>query len=304
MSSVNWDDFRYCLSVARHESVSGASRALRVSHATVIRRIDQLETQLGVKLFKRLQSGYVLSEAGEAFLQRASGIEGDILDMMNLLQGHDEKPGGMLRVTQPQNVLVDFYPVYEAFLRAYPDIRLEVETESTVVNLNQQEAEVAIRVTERPPELLVGRRLGELYFQAYASTEYLARFDSVPQLSELAWVVHPQIVNNWGGLGDESAWAQLQRQIPASQVVLQAANFFDLLCAVRAGIGASFLSTHYASQFNDLVPVPGCDIHNVRQLWVLTHRDLRSIKRVQCFIRFVGDALAEILQCHPTAPVS
>ena len=69
MTGVNWDDFRYCLAVARHQSVSGAAKALHVSHATVIRRIDQLETQLGVKLFKRLQSGYVLSEAGEAFLQ-------------------------------------------------------------------------------------------------------------------------------------------------------------------------------------------------------------------------------------------
>ena len=227
---TNWDDFRYCLAVARSGTVSAASRQLDVSHATVLRRIDQLEQELGVKLFKRLQSGYVLSEAGEAFLQRASGIEGDILDMVNLLQGHDEKPGGVLRVTQPQNVLVDFYPVYAAFLREYPDIRLVVETESTVVNLNQQEAEVAIRVTERPPELLVGRRLGELYFQAYASTEYLARFDSAPQLAELSWIVHPQIANNWGGLGEDSAWAQLQREIPASRSCCRRQIFRHVVC--------------------------------------------------------------------------
>jgi DNA-binding transcriptional LysR family regulator len=299
---TNWDDFRYCLAVARSGTVSAASRALQVSHATVLRRIDQMEQELGVKLFKRLQSGYVLSAAGEVFLRRAGTIEADILDMVNLLQGHDEKPGGVLRVTQPQNVLVDFYPVYEAFLREYPDIRLEVETESAVVNLNRQDSEVAIRVTERPPELLVGRKLGELSFSAYASARYLARFDVLPQLAELAWIVFPQSVNNWGGLGDNSAWAQLQRQIPASRVVLQTANCTDMLSAMRAGIGASFISQQYASQFDDLVLVPGCTIHSHRELWILTHRDLRGIRRVQCFMRFVGDALADILQRGADAP--
>ena len=76
---TNWDDFRYCLAVARSGTVSAASRALQVSHATVLRRIDQLEQELGVKLFKRLQSGYVLSSAGEAFLLRATAIEAEIL---------------------------------------------------------------------------------------------------------------------------------------------------------------------------------------------------------------------------------
>ena len=123
-----WDALRYCLAVARCGSVSAAARELEVSHATVLRRIDQFEKQLGVKLFKRLQSGYVISEAGEPLLHRVADIESELIDLLELVQGRDDAPSGVLRVTQPQNVLLDLYPIYRGFIKRYPDIQLEVET--------------------------------------------------------------------------------------------------------------------------------------------------------------------------------
>ena len=59
----NWDEVKTALHVARIGTVSGAADVLGVHHATVIRHIDALEEQLGVKLFQRHPRGYTATEA-------------------------------------------------------------------------------------------------------------------------------------------------------------------------------------------------------------------------------------------------
>ncbi|MFB3079227.1 MAG: LysR family transcriptional regulator, partial [Lysobacterales bacterium] len=74
----NWENLRVYLAVARQGTATAAALELRVSHATVLRRIDQLENELGVRLFKRLQTGYELTEVGTGLLDGASALERNI----------------------------------------------------------------------------------------------------------------------------------------------------------------------------------------------------------------------------------
>ena len=55
---MSWDDIRYFLAVMRGGSLSAAARALQVQHSTVARRIDALESALGIRLFDRLPRGW------------------------------------------------------------------------------------------------------------------------------------------------------------------------------------------------------------------------------------------------------
>ena len=66
---IDWDDVRYFLAVARGGSVRAAAERLGVNHATVLRRIAQLEQRLGVLLFEKLPSGYRLTAAGEEVVE-------------------------------------------------------------------------------------------------------------------------------------------------------------------------------------------------------------------------------------------
>lgn len=70
---MDWDDIRYFTVLARSGSLSSAARKLGVTHVTVARRIDRLETRRKVKLFDRRQSGYRLTIAGER-LNRAAAL--------------------------------------------------------------------------------------------------------------------------------------------------------------------------------------------------------------------------------------
>src|SRR5207237_10911567 len=74
-ASLDWDDLRYFLAVARGGSTLGAGRALRVSQTTVARRVAAFEERLGLVLFERRQAGYALTPAGEALVPEAEAME-------------------------------------------------------------------------------------------------------------------------------------------------------------------------------------------------------------------------------------
>ena len=172
----NWENLRFYLAVAETGTAIGAAQKLGVSHTTVLRRIDQIEHELETKLFKRLQSGYQLTADGERLLPNARQVEQEIQELEIRFHGQDKKTAGKLRVAQPESDVLDLYPLYAAFTRAHPEITLEIRSSYDAANLNKQEADVAIRMVENPPELLVGRRVGQVGFGLYASKSYLKRF--------------------------------------------------------------------------------------------------------------------------------
>lgn len=289
----NWDDLRYYLAVARRGTVSAAARELDVSHATVLRRIDQLETDLGVKLFQRLQTGYRLSEAGEVLYDAAAEIEAGLRTLQARVQGRDDELAGTIRVAQTENVVVDLYPLYAQFSARYPEIKLEVLLSPSIVNLNKLEADVAIRQTETPDDLLVGRRVGRVRFGAYAAATYLQRFEQAPAIADLDWVLWDRKVCNWAL--EDSCFHQLYQQVSRPRVVMETASYTEIVAAIRAGMGAGFLSDEIVRQHDDLLPIPGCRITTATSLWVLTHRDLRNVRRIVCFMRFISEQLMALL---------
>ncbi len=89
-AEFNWDDARIFLAIARAGTLSGAADKLNMGIATVSRRLDRLEQALNVPLFSRHQSGYRLTDDGEALLARAEALEyaGPAFGEAAQLQGH------------------------------------------------------------------------------------------------------------------------------------------------------------------------------------------------------------------------
>src|SRR5262245_22901767 len=96
---IDWDDVRYFLAVARGGSVRAAAAQLGVNHATVLRRVGQLEEQLGAQMFEKLPSGYRLTEAGEEVIELASQMEASSHLLETRVLGRDQSVRGLLRVT-------------------------------------------------------------------------------------------------------------------------------------------------------------------------------------------------------------
>jgi DNA-binding transcriptional LysR family regulator len=286
----NWDNLRIYLAVARAGTVSAAARALGLGHATVLRRIDQFEKDLGTKLFKRLQSGYQLSTEGKALLEHAERIEESTHAIQRQLEGNSEQIAGTLRVTQPENDVLDLYPIYAEFIQRYPQISLEIISSASLANLNKQEADVALRFTDAPDELLVGRCLGTIHFGAYASQGYLDQIEGPPSMANCRWILW-QGKDHTQSPARSSQYEWVKRRVSNPEIILRTSSVSDIISGIRAGIGVGFISHPVARQYPELIPLPGAEFTSSLKLWILTHRDLKNLARVRCFMQFVAEKM-------------
>lgn len=281
-----WDDLRYFLAVARAGTLSKAAREIGVSHATVIRRIDQLEAELDTRLFRRLQNGYRLTDSGERLRPHAEDMEKKAQLIGNVLASDKDDHAGRIRISQPENTVINLYPLYQQFIARYPAISLQVDATPALSNLNQHEVDLAVRITDQPPPTLVGRRLGRLRYHAYVSRQYLLSRTHL-NVDELDWVV-------WRPSRSDDAERQenwLQRNVGRPHIVLRTSSIADVLLAVRAGMGAGVLTDVVAQQYSDLVCLDLPSITSDLTLWLLTHRDLRRIPRIRLLMQFLADGL-------------
>jgi DNA-binding transcriptional LysR family regulator len=96
-----WDDLRYVLAVANAGSLAGAARSLGVNHTTVLRRIIAFEKGLGLRLFERLPTGYVLTAGGEELIAEARHIEDRVTNLERKLAGRDLRLPGSFASRPP-----------------------------------------------------------------------------------------------------------------------------------------------------------------------------------------------------------
>ncbi|MEN8196747.1 MAG: LysR family transcriptional regulator, partial [Pseudomonadota bacterium] len=175
---MDWDDLRFFLAVAHKGSIRAAAAALGVNHSTVSRRIDGFERKLGVRLFERLPTGYLVTPAGEDMMQSARRMEEEAAAIDRRVAGRDHRLSGPLRVTMPDSLAQKLLmPDIVAFSDRHPEIELELVISYVFADLNKREADVAIRMANDPPGHLVGRRVVRQAKAVYASRDYLARHD-------------------------------------------------------------------------------------------------------------------------------
>ena len=160
---MHWDNLRHFLAVARSGSLSRAGRS-GVNPATVLRHIQQLEQELGTKLFLREPSGYVRTSAGERLMARAEALEQDVLGCQVAVSG-EKAVAGQVVVTATEALANVFVLRHLPALRAaYPALRVELRRTERTLSLSQREADIALRLA-RPYQLdLRSRRIARLDF--------------------------------------------------------------------------------------------------------------------------------------------
>ena len=99
---MNWDDLRYVLALAKAGSLAKAARALKVDHTTVGRRIEALEGDLGLRLFTRTNTGYVLTQEAERILPEIEQVEAAVLQLERCTASGDLALTGVVRVTSAE----------------------------------------------------------------------------------------------------------------------------------------------------------------------------------------------------------
>lgn len=280
---IIWDDVRFFLAVARSGSIRSAAAALAVNHATVSRRVAGLEAQLGVRLFEKLPTGYVVTPASEEILELAEQMEEAANAVERRIFGRDAGLTGKLRVTLPQVLATELImPDLARFTRVHPGIELEIITTQEVLNLTKRQADVAIRLVYEngsPPEHLYGRKLVCVHRAVYVSVNQ----QNLDRLGVAARWVKKEDDGRLPGWATITSGTQAADYIVSDSLAQQAAT--------REGLGASLLLCFVGDRDPGLRRLPPGTSHPYGDLWVLTHGDLRHTPRVRAFTEFMTEAI-------------
>ena len=156
---LDWNDLRHFLAVARTGSTLAAGKALRVSQTTAARRVAALERELGLTLFERRAAGYRLTPAGEALVERAEAMEVAAAAFSDGAASQSREASGTVKLTVDEIYAVTLLaPLLRDLHDAHPGIRIELDTTEVKRDLAAGEADVALRMADRPTGAgLVGR---------------------------------------------------------------------------------------------------------------------------------------------------
>jgi DNA-binding transcriptional LysR family regulator len=286
-SGLSWDEFRLVKSVAEARSLVGAAESLGVNHSTVFRRLAALEQAVGARLFERSRAGYEPTAAGEEMIALASTMAESVLEFERRVAGRDIKPTGELSVTTPEAIGQHFMPAIIAqFQSQNPGIVVELILSNQSLNLSRRDADIAIRLTNDPPETLVGRRICTGRWTVYCRRDLIAELEpeAIDSVSFIGFTDSsgPPLGRRW-----------IEANIHPRRLVAHANSTHCMLQMALQGLGATLLPCFLGDGRPDLTRIgpllPELDLG----LWMLTHSDLRRSARVRAFMDFVGAELTK-----------
>lgn len=289
----SWELYGTFLEVMRGGSLSAAARALRLAQPTVRRRIEQLERSLGTVLFTRAQNGLVPTDAALAMLPHAEAMAATAKALARSVSAPAGAERGTVRVTTSEIVGVEVMPpVLEALREAHPRIQIELVLSNRTQDLLRRDADVAVRMVAPTQAALVARKVGVVGLGLFATESYLAKHPpprSPAQLREHALVGadrERRIIDALAAAG-----------IPTTpgDYALRTDSDLAQLAAVRAGVGIGVCQLPIAARSPELRRVLP-ELAFELEVWVVTHEDLRGVRRVA----IVFDHLVDHLRAYLT----
>lgn len=290
MHRVDWDGLQVFLAIARAGRVSMAANRLGVKHTTVSRRLATLESELGVPLFYRTTTGYLLTPHGQNVVANAETMERAAIAVAARAREDSTAIGGRVRVAMPPEFASHWLgPRIAAFRATHPEIELQVLVGTRQRDLSRGEAELAIQAPRPRQQGLVAVRLGRTTFALYAARA-LVRDKRLRGINPDAWSDLPLLVYTPAfHMLQDAKW--FQPILASARIGLETNSTHTLLAAARAGAGVAVLPRLVARGQDDLVAVS--DDVAAHDVWLITHPEFRRDPKVRVTADFLKRHAAE-----------
>jgi DNA-binding transcriptional LysR family regulator len=220
-------------------SMSAAGRELGLSPPVVSKRIKSLEERLGTRLLQRTTRQLALTESGQGFYERVVAILASVDEAETWVSRRTAAARGILRVSAPTSFgRMHIAPHLVDFLKAYPDITIDLSLSDQFVDIVAEGFDLAIRIADLADSSLVAKRLAPNHRVLCATPDYLASKGTPLILADLQQ--HQLLLHNsdqWKLEGPEgAAIVRVESAIRtnSSEVIRE---------AVLAGIGIALRST-------------------------------------------------------------
>ncbi len=176
MARENYNDLLAFLTVARERSFTRAAAQLGVSQSALSHAIRGLETRLGLRLLARTTRNVTPNEAGERLLKALTPNFQDIDTALASLGDLRDKPGGTIRITTAEHAASTIlWPALRRLLPDYPDIHVEVISDSTLTDIVAERFDAGIRLGEQVAKDMIAIPIGPpMRMAVVGSPGYLA----------------------------------------------------------------------------------------------------------------------------------
>jgi DNA-binding transcriptional LysR family regulator len=181
------DAMSVIVAVADTGSISAASRRLKSPVATVSRKVTEFESHLKVQLFQRTSRRMTLTDAGRSYVEACKHIIEQVDDAEREASGEYRIPKGEMAVTAPWGLgHTHLLPLVVEFLEAYPDISLRLMLTDHIVNMVDENIDIALRLGSLPDSSMIATRIGSIRIVVCGSPAYLKARGRPKQLGELS----------------------------------------------------------------------------------------------------------------------
>ncbi|MEB3766756.1 LysR family transcriptional regulator [Acinetobacter sp. MD2] len=182
------DDF-YCFAlVVEHGGFSAAERATDIPKSKLSRRVYNLEEHLGVRLIQRSSRHFAVTEIGMNIYRHAQVMMNAAQAAHDLVDHLSVEPRGIIKVAIPVSVAQNEFPkLIPAFLKRYPEIRLQLLVSNRRVDVINEGIDIALRVRstiDDDPSLIV-RQFERIEQHLFASQAYLNEYGQVDDPKQL-----------------------------------------------------------------------------------------------------------------------
>ena len=281
-ASMDWDDVRVFLAVARHGSLRAAGRALGLSQPTIGRRLAAFEATFGgPTLFDRLPEGLRLNAAGDALMPVAEELESAALALERRRAAASPALSGTVRVSVGEwgGGFLARHLDQSGETGLPPTLTLELVESWETANLARRDADLALRHGIPEGGNLYVSKVGVIACAVYRRSDGEDR----DPLRNAGWVTYPEEQSHL----ISARWVDEQMRATEGRVALRASTLALRAAAVRAGIGVGLLPC-YAGDADPLlarITPPVTELG--AEYWVIVHHDLRRAACVRAVIDWI-----------------
>lgn len=280
-----WNRLESLEALIAHGSMAAAARAMNVDKATVSRHIVELEQDAPAALFERQRRGVTLTAYGARAVTAFQGYAKARHALERELAVTDFDRKGTVKVTAPGFFARDvLLPKIPDFLEQHPELSLQLDTSSTLLDLAGGEGDIAIRNLKPSDLTLSYQRVARLALGMFAAPAYLARRGQLISERELSG--HDFISYRSGpyaGPGFEWLPAAANR----ARVTFASDDASALMDAAASGMGLAVLPRCIADANRKLVRV-ALGGHGVADVFIVTRAAQRRAPRIRAVTRFLA----------------
>ncbi|MGW9998785.1 DNA-binding transcriptional LysR family regulator [Pantoea piersonii] len=295
MMKVTLEELRVLVAVADCGSITSAAELLDQTSSGVSRALSRLEAKLNSTLLHRTTRRLALTEEGQLFLTHARQILLSVEQAEEQIARRRETPSGRLRINAAapfmQHVIV---PLIGAFRQRYPLIQLELNTDDIVIDLLEQQTDIAIRIGELRDSTMRARMLGSSKVRLLASPDYLQKYGEPQSVEALA---QHQLIG-FSQLEMHNVWPVWQREgeLLRIQPTIAASSGEIIRQLTLAGQGIARISdfvSHQDLAEGRLKEVLVQQTHDIRlPVHAVYYRNAELASRITCFLDFLHEEIA------------